>query len=112
MIKSGINNDKSYKQLSAPIAVVRSVLLFLLLYGSLLPKGEIVRAIAAVATAPIVAIELVRCLPRPHPAISGMAALFMTFGVVGILNAPASAYGRDKFTDIMILTLSRLFQLA
>lgn len=85
-----------------------SVVLVCLLYGSLLPFGGTIQAVAAFIAVPIVAWELLTALihGRLHPVIPVVFVVFATLLIPAIFAAPMDDdYGNSKFNELATLSL-------
>lgn len=86
---------------------VRAVLLVALLLASLFPAaGKVnVVGIAALLAAPVAVYEILRFLPRLHAVVWFVVPLFGVIAGHVLLYWPVNAYGQEKFSRFLTLTL-------
>lgn len=92
-------------------ATIRAIVFVALLTGNLFPSlGPVSLATAAaILAAPMVVWEIVRALPKIHPALPVTALVFVVLIVPGLLNPPILPYGEEKLGKILTsLLLSAL----
>lgn len=89
------------------MAVVRAVVFVALLSGNVYPPvaGASLAVVGAVLAAPLVVWEVLRYLPRIHPAVTASVALLAPLILYGLLNAPTLEYGVEKFEKLYTVTL-------
>lgn len=88
--------------------VSRSILTVTLLLGSLFPTigNTNLVLIAAILSAPVIAYEVLRWLPRAHKILFFVVPLFGVAAVCALLIAPATPYGHTKLLMFLTLTLA------
>lgn len=100
------------KELAPASMVIRSVLLVLLLFGSLLPGGEFVQMIAAVLLFPVVLVEIIRPLVERlylEKTVIFVVAIFGALLIPALMMSPVGAYGHEKLLDLATLSIYTAF---
>jgi O-antigen ligase len=86
---------------------LRAFAFVFLLIGTLLPPvgGISLTTVAIALTVPLLLFELQLSLPRVHPVLKFVVPLFAVLAAPVWLNPPITAYGHDKATRLVTLTL-------
>lgn len=86
----------------------RSVLVVVMLIGSLFPAPDGISwvAVATVVAVPVIAYELLRWLPHVHPVVAFVIPLFAILASSAIFIPPTSDYGINKVETFLTLSLA------
>jgi O-Antigen ligase len=87
--------------------IVRAIVLAVLLGGTLYPMSTVVPfpAVAAVLTVALTGWEILRRLPRLHPAVVFVVPVFALLAIPGYTHAPPTGYGQEKLHNLITVTL-------
>lgn len=100
-----VQEETTLGRLSGASIFLRSLLLALLLFGSVLPYGGTIQAVASGLIAPVVVYEVFRSLPALPRALKFIVPLFGLLALPGLWVPINTAYGHQKFLDLMTLSL-------